>query len=97
MREKLYPVSKFPDGHPELAHSLNDMGLMLHAMGDYSKSLDYHKRSLLMRRKLLSSLEIPKWAPRFGREPGGNLSGVLVSMKEYAKALENYHQSTKSR
>src|SRR5689334_17612780 len=31
--QKLYPTSKYPDGHPDLATGLNNMGVMLHAAG----------------------------------------------------------------
>ena len=33
MREKLYPASRFKDGHPELASSLNNLGSVLRALG----------------------------------------------------------------
>src|SRR5262245_16003719 len=33
MRQRLYPKEKYPDGHPHLAISLNDLGALLQGMG----------------------------------------------------------------
>ncbi len=35
MRESLYPKDRYPRGHPDLATSLNNLGDLLRAQGDY--------------------------------------------------------------
>ena len=38
MCQKLYPPDKYPDGHPDLAKSLNNLGFLLYARGEYGKA-----------------------------------------------------------
>ena len=52
MRETLYPKDKFPDGHPHLAGSLNNLGFLFHARGMYRQAQDYYERALAMNEKL---------------------------------------------
>ena len=35
MNEALYPKDRYPQGHPDLAPSLNNLGALLQAQGDY--------------------------------------------------------------
>ncbi len=35
--ERLYPKDGYPQGHPDLAASLNNLGYLLHAQGDYGE------------------------------------------------------------
>src|SRR5262245_27813068 len=37
--KKLFPESKYPDGHPDLAQSLHNLGFVLLAMGQAEKAL----------------------------------------------------------
>src|SRR5262245_23935224 len=41
MRQQLYPKDKYPQGHPQLAQSLSNLGALLQARGDYAKALPY--------------------------------------------------------
>src|SRR5262249_4614405 len=48
MRKKMYPVEGYPSGHPELASSLNNLGALLEAEGDYPRARDYLETALAM-------------------------------------------------
>src|SRR5262245_43712221 len=47
--EQAYPKDKYPQGHPELANGLNNLGLLLRVQGEYGKALGYLQRALSMR------------------------------------------------
>ena len=52
MFKRLYPPQKFPDGHPELANSLNNLGLLLEAKGEYGKAEPFLREALDMFKRL---------------------------------------------
>ena len=52
MIQKLYPKERFPDGHPDLASSLNNMGIVLQSLGESGKALPYYEQALAMYQKL---------------------------------------------
>jgi tetratricopeptide (TPR) repeat protein/CHAT domain-containing protein len=62
LAERLYPKERFPDGHPLLALSLNNLGFLLVARGRLDEALPYFERALAMRERLY---------PR-GRYPDGH-------------------------
>jgi tetratricopeptide (TPR) repeat protein len=49
---RLYPVGRYPGGHPDLATSLVNLAFLLRARGDYEGALGYAGRALAMREKL---------------------------------------------
>jgi hypothetical protein len=52
--QKLYPASRFKDGHPDLALSLINMGAVLDALGEAARALPYYQKALAMYRKQTS-------------------------------------------
>jgi hypothetical protein len=52
MCQKLYPASRFKEGHPELATSLNNLGSVLQALGEPAKARYYFGKALAMRQQL---------------------------------------------
>jgi len=46
MYRKLFPASKYPDGHPDLVASLHNLGFRLLAMNQAEKALDFFQQSL---------------------------------------------------
>src|SRR5262245_64161046 len=38
MLQKLYPKGRHPQGHPDLATSLNNLGALLEAQGEYARA-----------------------------------------------------------
>src|SRR5262249_27766310 len=63
IRQKLYPAAKFPDGHPDLATGLNNMGYVLEAVGQTELALKYHRQSLDMTRRLYPATRYPDGHP----------------------------------
>jgi tetratricopeptide (TPR) repeat protein len=45
---QLYPKDKYPHGHPLLANSLNNMGMLLMDQGDYAGARSYFLQTLAM-------------------------------------------------
>ena len=37
MREGLYPRARYPEGHPDLAQSLNNLAVITYSQGDFAK------------------------------------------------------------
>src|SRR5262249_24324906 len=46
IEEGLYPGDKYPFGHPALARSLNNLGTLLQAQGEYTKAFPYYEKAL---------------------------------------------------
>ena len=49
---QLYPESEFPDGHPNLATSLNNLAVLYESQGKYADAETLSKNALEMRRRL---------------------------------------------
>jgi CHAT domain-containing protein len=56
MRKKLYPASRYPDGHRDLAQSLNNLGFLLQARGEYGQARPYCEQALAMQQSLANRL-----------------------------------------
>ena len=52
MQRRLYPASKYPGGHPDLARSLANVGVVLLAAGSAEKALPFYEQALAMQRTL---------------------------------------------
>ena len=63
MREALYPKDSYPQGHPDLAGSLNNLGSLLEAQGDYGEARGYLERALAMREPFTPRTPIPRAIP----------------------------------
>lgn len=50
--KRLYPASEFPDGHANLAASLNFLGIVARAQKKYDDAEKFYKESLEMRKRL---------------------------------------------
>jgi tetratricopeptide (TPR) repeat protein len=85
MRRKLYPPGKYPDGHPELARSLNDLGFLLYERGEYAKAEPLYRDALAMHHKLYSPGKYPDGHPELATSLN-DLGALLYERGEYAKA-----------
>ena len=72
MRQKLYPVARFPDGHPDLAQSLSDLGSVLQSLGEPARARSYQEQALAMRQKLYPAGHFPDGHP----DLAGSLDGL---------------------
>jgi CHAT domain-containing protein/Tfp pilus assembly protein PilF len=92
IRQRLYPAADYPDGHDDLATSLNNLGAFLEAMGEHGKALPYLEQALDMRQRLYPPVKYPDGHPYLA-ESLSNLGSLLQSMGESGKALPYYEQA----
>jgi CHAT domain-containing protein/tetratricopeptide (TPR) repeat protein len=57
--QRLYPRSKHPDGHPELASRLNNLAVVLWAAGSPDRALPFCEQALAMHRTLYPKSRYP--------------------------------------
>jgi len=92
MRRRLYPADKYPDGYPDLATSLNNLGFLLKARGEYDEAERFYREALAMDRKLYPADKYPGGYP----DLAGILSNVgllLEARGEYGKAEPFYRDA----
>jgi CHAT domain-containing protein/tetratricopeptide (TPR) repeat protein len=63
MYENLYPKERFPNGHPELARSINNLAGLFEERGQLVRAQAYFERALAMREKLYPSERYPDGHP----------------------------------
>ncbi len=60
---RCYPTDRYPQGHPDLATSLNNLGALLEAQGSYGEARVYYERALAMRELLYPKDRYPQGHP----------------------------------
>jgi CHAT domain-containing protein/Tfp pilus assembly protein PilF len=83
--EGLYSKAKYPQGHPELATSLNDLGVLLQEQGEYGLARPYLERALAMREALYPRHKLPQGHPELATSLS-NLGILLYMQGEYGLA-----------
>ena len=67
MRQALYPKDRYPHGHPDLATSLNNLGSLLEAQGDYGRARGIYERAWRCARpstpRTTTPTATPTWPP----------------------------------
>src|SRR5262245_31347974 len=61
--QQLYPAAKFPDGHPDLAVSLNNLGAFLQTAGNDARAQTYQEQALAMQLRLYPADKFPDGHP----------------------------------
>jgi tetratricopeptide (TPR) repeat protein len=89
---KIYPTSRYPNGHPHIAGNLNNLGILLQSMGQTQKSFKYYQQSLEMTRKLFPAATYPDGHPQIA-DILNNLGVQLQSMDQAEKAHDYFRQS----
>jgi tetratricopeptide (TPR) repeat protein len=92
VRRKLYPRERYPQGHPDLARSLNNLGFLLHARGEYDQALDYYRQALHMCQQLYPKQFYPRGHGNLANCLN-NLGGLLQDQGEYGKALDYFREA----
>jgi CHAT domain-containing protein/tetratricopeptide (TPR) repeat protein len=92
LQRRLYPASHYPDGHPELASGLANVGFMLKAAGSAQKALPYCEQSLAMWRKLYPEARYPDGHPDLATSLN-NVASVLQAARSTDAALPFYEQA----
>src|SRR5262249_12428501 len=85
MYEALYPQSRYPAGHPDLAASLNNLAGLHLEQGEYSKAEALYARSLKMREAFFPHTRYPRGHPELALSLN-NLAAIYSSRGEYGKA-----------
>jgi tetratricopeptide (TPR) repeat protein len=93
---KLYSRERCPQGHPDLANTLNNVGGMLHAQGKYVQALDYFQQALHMQQQLYPRERYPHGHPDLAVSLN-SLGFLLQTQGEYAKAQDYYRQALQMR
>jgi CHAT domain-containing protein len=92
VRQKAFPASKYPDGHPELGSSYAWMALMLKEMGQMEKAVAYSQLALDMNRKLFPASKYPDGHPDLAVSLN-QMGFMLHTMGQAEKALTFYRES----
>src|SRR5262249_34669543 len=56
MSQQLYPPGRYPDGHPHLAVSLNNLGQLLRNRGEYARAEPFYREALALHLTLSNRL-----------------------------------------
>jgi tetratricopeptide (TPR) repeat protein/CHAT domain-containing protein len=92
IRERLYPAKDYPNGHLDLAATLNVVGESLEGLGEPRRALAYYERALAMRERLY-----PESRFKDGHEDIAtsltNVADALWATDEPRKALPYYERA----
>jgi CHAT domain-containing protein/uncharacterized protein HemY len=92
MRQKLYPASRHPAGHPDLSKSFNNLGVLLRARGEYERAQAYLEQALAMRQKLYPASKHRTGHPDLALSLNG-LGVLLHARGEYGRAQPYLEQA----
>jgi CHAT domain-containing protein/tetratricopeptide (TPR) repeat protein len=92
VRQRLYPTSKYPDGHRDLARSLSNLGYLLQAYGQYAQTQPYFEQELAMNRKLYPPARFPDGHRDLARSLN-SLGSLLQAQGRSAQALPYFEQA----
>jgi CHAT domain-containing protein len=85
LRQRVFIRDKYPDGHPDLAGSLNNLASSLEAQGEYGEAEFFIRQTLQMARALYPKARYPNGHPHLATSLN-NLGFVLQAQGEYGKA-----------
>jgi tetratricopeptide (TPR) repeat protein len=92
IRQKQYPPDQYPQGHPDLATSLTNLGFLLADQEEYAKALTHYQHALAMRQRLYPKDQYPQGHPDLATSLT-NLGFLFKDHGEYTKALPYYQQA----
>jgi CHAT domain-containing protein/tetratricopeptide (TPR) repeat protein len=90
--QQLYPKAQYPQGHPHLASSLNNLGFLLQAQGKYAKAEPLFRDALAMNQQLYPRAHYPQGHPHLASSLN-NLADLLRDQGDYARAEPLYRQA----
>jgi CHAT domain-containing protein/Tfp pilus assembly protein PilF len=92
MNQALYPKAKYPQGHPDLARNLHNLGALLRDQGEYGRARDYYERALAMSEDLYPKAQYPQGHPDLAISLN-NLGHLLQNQGEYGRARDYYERA----
>jgi CHAT domain-containing protein len=96
MRERLYPKERYPQGHPDLALSLNNLAFLHKEQGEHAKAEPLFARALRMREGLYPKALYPQGHPDVALSLN-NLAMLYYTQRDYAKAARLYARALEMR
>jgi CHAT domain-containing protein len=96
MRQALYPRDRYPNGHPDLATSVNNLAALLKAQGEYAQAELLSRRALQMNEALYPRDRYPNGHPDLAVSLN-NLAILLQAQGEYAQAEPLYRRALQMR
>jgi len=91
MRQALYTKERYPQGHPDLALGLNNLGFVLQTQGAYGEARGYLERALAMRQALYAKERYPQGHPDLASSLN-NLGFLLSFQSLYHEAKPFFQQ-----
>ncbi len=92
MYHALYPTERYPEGHPDLAHSLNNLGVVSREQGAYREALGYFERALAMNQVRYTTERYPHGHPDLAYSLN-NLGALLQIQGAYGEARGYYERA----
>jgi CHAT domain-containing protein/tetratricopeptide (TPR) repeat protein len=96
MRQALYPKGKYPQGHPDLAVSLNNVAFLLRDQGEYDKAEPFFRQALEMFRALYPKDKHPQGHQQLATTLN-NLGTLFHAQGEYGKAEPYFREALEMR
>jgi tetratricopeptide (TPR) repeat protein len=90
--QQLYPKDRFPHGHPDLATSLNYLGLVLKRQADYAGARAFYQQALAMYQALYPKSGCPRGHPDLATTLN-NLGSLLLAQRDYVGAAAYHEQA----
>jgi CHAT domain-containing protein len=85
IRRRLYPKERFPDGHPNLAMSINNLAVLYRSAGEYARAEPLYVEALAMYRTLFPKERFPNGHTHLAASLN-NLANLYRLAGEYTKA-----------
>jgi CHAT domain-containing protein/Tfp pilus assembly protein PilF len=92
LRQRVYSRDKYPDGHPDLATTLNNLGLLLQEQGEYGQAEPFLRQALAMRQALYPKAQYPDGHSELATTLN-NLGSLLEAQGAYGQAEALYRQA----
>jgi CHAT domain-containing protein len=92
LRQQLYPPKDYPQGHPDLAVSLNGLGFLLARRGEYGPAQKYYQDAVAMYQRVYSADRYPQGHPLLAAGLN-NLGHLLEARGEYGPAQKYYQDA----
>jgi CHAT domain-containing protein/Tfp pilus assembly protein PilF len=96
MKEALYPKDRYPNGHTELAQSVNNLAGLLQAQGEYARAEPLYRRALQMKEALYPKERHPNGHPDLAQSVN-NLALLLRAQGESAQAEPLFRRALQMR
>jgi CHAT domain-containing protein/tetratricopeptide (TPR) repeat protein len=85
IRRRLYPKKRYPQGHPDLATSINNLAFLYQSAGEYGRAEPLYQEALAMRRVLFPKERYPNGHPDLALSIN-NLAFLYDSAGQYGRA-----------